>query len=95
MLWKVPPKYKRPLQPGTIGPLTKWLSYQLDVYEGKAQPVMGRSLYGEELVERVKSFQRDVGEQPDGIVGINTLIQLSKLTDHDVPLLVKDNQEQL
>lgn len=94
LLWKVPPNYKGPLQPGTIGPLTKWLSKQLDIYEGVDDPVLGRSFYDEALVSRVKAFQQTVGEQADGIVGINTLIQLSKYTDKETPLLL-NNQEQL
>ncbi|MCG8314478.1 MAG: AAA family ATPase [Pseudomonadales bacterium] len=95
MLWKVPPKYKGPLQPGTIGPLAKWVSKQLDIYEGLPNPVLGRSIYDETLVDRVKQFQRDVGENADGIVGINTLIQLSKHTETDIPMLVEANQEHL
>ncbi len=95
MLWKVPPDYKGPLQPGTIGPMTKWVSMQLDRYEGVPDPVPGRSYYDDSLVERVKKFQRDVGEQADGIVGINTLIQLSKYTDTEIPLLVNSGQERL
>ena len=95
MLWKVPPTYKSPLQPGTIGPLTKWVSLQLDRYEGNPDPLPGRSFYDDVLVERVKKFQRDVGEPADGIVGINTLIQLSKYTDSEIPLLVDANREGL
>ncbi|MDX1692701.1 MAG: AAA family ATPase [Ketobacteraceae bacterium] len=95
MLWKVPPDYKGPLQPGTIGPLTKWVSMQLDLYEGVPNPVPGRAYYDDNLVERVKNFQRDVGEQADGIVGINTLIQLSKYTDSQIPLLVDSHRERL
>lgn len=95
MLWKVPPDYKGPLQPGTIGPMTKWVGMQLDIYEGVPNPAPGRAYYDDKLVERVKAFQRDVGEPDDGIVGINTLIQLSKYTDKKIPLLVEANQERL
>lgn len=93
MLWKVPPNYHGPLQPGTIGPMTRWLSKQLDTLEGRQQAAATTSYYDDEMVERVKLFQRQVGEDADGIVGINTLIQLSKLTDQSVPRLklpVKD-----
>lgn len=93
MLWKVPPSYNTPLTPGTIGPLTKWVGMQLDRYEGNPDPLPGRSFYDDALVERVKRFQREVGEPADGIVGINTLIQLSKYTDSEIPLLVDSHQE--
>ncbi len=87
VLWKKPPNYHGPLHPGTIAPLSKWLSYQLDIWEKKPSPAMGRSSYDEELVARVKSFQRYVGESDDGIVGASTLIQLFRLTDDQIPLL--------
>ena len=90
LLWKKPPSYHAPLQPGSIAPLSKWLSYQLDVWEKKPNPEMGRSIYDEMMVERVRSFQRQVGEQDDGVVGVGTLIQLSRRVDETVPVLQPD-----
>ena len=88
LLWKKPPSYHGPLQPGTIAPLSKWLSYQLDVWEKKPNPEMGRSTYDDEMVERVKAFQRYVGEIDDGVVGTGTLIQLSRRVDETIPTLM-------
>ena len=85
VLWKKPPQYVSPLKPGTIGPMTKWLGKQLDIYEGVKNPALGRSFYDEELVQRVKAFQKQVGEQADGIAGVNTLILLSNHTDKNIP----------
>lgn len=90
LLWKKPPSYHGPLQPGTIAPLSKWLSYQLDVWEKKPNPEMGRSTYDEEMVERVKAFQRYVGETDDGVVGTGTLIQLSRRVDETIPTLLSE-----
>lgn len=92
LLWKTPPNYHGPLQPGAIAPLSKWLSYQLDIWEKKPKPEMGRSLYDDLLVERVKAFQRQVGETDDGVVGASTLIQLSRRVDETVPVLVADRR---
>ncbi|OUS25814.1 hypothetical protein A9Q99_20375 [Gammaproteobacteria bacterium 45_16_T64] len=92
VLWKKPPQYVGPLQPGTIAPITKWLGKQLDIYEGVENPALGRSLYDEALVSRVKAFQKRVGEQADGIAGVNTLILLSKYTDQGIPSLSADNE---
>ncbi|HVL00257.1 MAG TPA: AAA family ATPase [Dongiaceae bacterium] len=88
LLWKKPPSYHGPLQPGAIAPMSKWLAYQLDVWEKKPNPAMGRSSYDPVLVERVKAFQRFVGEADDGVVGASTLIQLSRRVDESVPALV-------
>ncbi len=85
VLWKKPPLYVSPLKPGTIGPMTKWLGKQLDIYEGVKNPTLGRSFYDEALVQRVKAFQKQVGEQADGIAGVNTLILLSNYTDKNIP----------
>ena len=85
VLWKKPPQYVTPLKPGTIGPLTKWLAKQLDIYEGVKHPSLGRSFYDDALVQRVKAFQKQVGEQADGIAGVNTLILLSNYTDKNIP----------
>ena len=90
LLWKKPPSYSGPLQPGSIGPLSKWLSYQLDVWEKKPNPAMGRSMYDDTMVERVKAFQRYVGEVDDGVVGTSTLIQLSRRVDETIPVLMAE-----
>ncbi|PCJ46880.1 MAG: hypothetical protein COA99_02045 [Moraxellaceae bacterium] len=87
VLWKRPPQYISPLQPGSISPVNRWLGKQLDTYEGVDQPSLGRSYYDDALASRVKSFQQDVGEQADGIAGVNTLILLSKYTDKNIPSL--------
>lgn len=92
LLWKKPPSYHGPLQPGTIAPLSKWLSYQLDVWEKKPNPEMGSSVYDPGLVERVKAFQRYVGEVDDGVVGTGTLIQLSRRVDETIPVLVAERR---
>ena len=87
LLWKKPPSYHGPMQPGTIAPLTKWVSYHLDVWENRPQPSPGRATYDPELVERVKAFQRQVGEIDDGVVGSGTLIQLTRRVDDSIPAL--------
>jgi murein L,D-transpeptidase YcbB/YkuD len=77
------------MKPGTIAPLSKWLSKQLDIWEDKPDPVLGRSSYDDELVDRVKAFQRHVGESDDGVVGSGTLIQLTRRADESVPQLLE------
>lgn len=92
LLWKKPPGYHSPLQPGAIAPLSKWLAYQMDVWEKKPNPELGRASYDPQLVERVKAFQRSVGEADDGVVGVSTLIQLSRRTDNSIPALIAAGQ---
>lgn len=91
VLWKKPPNYHVPLRPGTISPLSKWVASQLDIWEQNPNPSVVRSTYDDELVSRVKAFQRLVGESADGIVGAGTLIQLSRRTDANIPLLTSSS----
>ncbi len=92
VLWKKPPQYVTPLKPGTIGPMTKWLGKQLDIYEGVKHPSLGRSYYDDALVQRVKAFQKQVGEHADGIAGVNTLILLSSYTEKNIPSFSVDKE---
>lgn len=87
VLWRVPEHYHGPVQPGTIGPISRWLITRLNAVEGVPDTEPVRAIYTEEVAERVKRLQRHVGEVPDGIVGVNTLIQLSRLTDAQLPRL--------
>ena len=72
--------------------MSKWLAYQMDVWEKKPNPELGRASYDPQLVERVKAFQRSVGEADDGVVGVSTLIQLSRRTDNSIPALIAAGQ---
>ena len=55
------------------------------------QPVTTNgNAYDAGLVERVKSFQREVGEPDDGVVGEATLILLSRRLNAGMPLLTQE-----
>jgi general secretion pathway protein A len=87
VLWRMPENYYGPIQPGTIGPVARWLVTKLNQIEGIEDQEPVRAIYSAELEERVKRLQRHVGEEPDGIVGVNTLIQLFRLTEAGMPRL--------
>jgi general secretion pathway protein A len=76
LLWKAPPVSATLLGPGTRGKDVEWLSQRLRAIDG--QPADGpRGVYDDELKGRVMAFQRSRSLLPDGIVGEETLFQLT------------------
>lgn len=89
LMWKAPAGFNAPLQPGSISPLTRWLREGFATLD-KQTPPQGGSTYDPALVERVRTFQREMGEEDDGIVGEATLILLSRKLDNSLPLLTQE-----
>lgn len=89
VIWKSPRGFYSPLQPGTISPLTRWLREGFAVIDQQPVTTNGNA-YDAGLVERVKSFQREVGEPDDGVVGEATLILLSRRLNAGMPLLTQE-----
>lgn len=89
LLWRAPYGFNTPIQPGTISPVARWLRETFAQID--QQPVsVNSAAYDTTLVERVKAFQRDVGEVDDGILGEVTLIQLTRKMDRSLPLLTQE-----
>lgn len=78
LVWRVPPGYYGPIEPGTIGPVVKWLSQRLGELYNDPHLLAGVSQFNESMVNTVKKFQAEQGLTADGMVGPSTLIQLHK-----------------
>jgi general secretion pathway protein A len=91
LLWQIPKDYQKEIRPGYKGHEVQWLDEQLARVQGR--PVQPRSnmVFDEELVRQVKEFQLSYGLVPDGIVGTQTLMQLSAITDANTPKLMRTN----
>lgn len=91
LLWRSPEGYNAAFQPGTITPVSRWLRQVFADLD--KQPLASKSAtYDPALVERVKAFQRSVGEVDDGVVGEVTLIQLLRRLDGTMPLLTQEGE---
>lgn len=87
VLWRMPPGYQMPLRPEARSALVPWLDAQLAWLQGRT-PVAGRGEhYDQDLQLQVLAFQHHYQLVTDAVVGPQTLIQLSSLTDADIPLL--------
>jgi len=86
LLWRIPPGYSVPIQPGNAGDVVLWLSKKMNEINqlSNASP---RSYYDTDLVKQVKVFQLREGLKNDGVVGVRTLIHINQLIEKTIPLL--------
>ena len=87
LLWRTPPGYQGPLRPEGRSTLVPWLESQLARLQGRAPQASHGEHYDQELQLQVLAFQHQYQLVTDAVVGPQTLIQLSALSDADIPLL--------
>ncbi|MEX6500771.1 AAA family ATPase [Pseudomonas zhanjiangensis] len=93
VLWRMPPGYQVPLRPEARSALVPWLDAKLAWLQGRA-PASGRGEhYDQDLQLEVLAFQHHYRLVTDAVVGPQTLIQLSSLTESDIPLLTPTEPE--
>ncbi|MBW2710040.1 MAG: AAA family ATPase, partial [Deltaproteobacteria bacterium] len=80
LIWKPPPIKNAILKKGDSGPDVRWLKAQLNRIEGvsNVSDGMEEAVFDDILEMRVMKFQRSYAVEADGIVGEQTLIQLTK-----------------
>ena len=80
LIWKPPPIKSAILKKGDTGPDVRWLRAQLNRIEGLSDMSDGteKAVFDDILEMRVMNFQRSHAIEADGIVGEQTLIQLTK-----------------
>ncbi len=88
LLWRTPPGYLVPLRPEARSPLVPWLEAQLAGLQGRALQAPHSEYYDQALQLQVLAFQHHYQLVTDAVVGPQTLIQLSALSDADIPLLM-------
>jgi general secretion pathway protein A len=91
LLWRMPPVVSRNLRPGDRGADVEWLRKQLAQLEGKATENTKDQVFDDSMMRQVKQFQLAQGLIPDGVVGFQTMMQLSSAADMTAPKL---NREQ-
>ena len=77
LLWQPPPIQASALMPGLHGTAVRWLREHLDAALGADEPPLDPLSFDAALQARVIAFQRSRGLEDDGIVGTQTLIELS------------------
>jgi general secretion pathway protein A len=87
VLWRMPPGYQAPLRPEARSALVPWLDAQLAWLQGRTPRATRGEHYDQELQLQVLAFQHHYQLVTDAVVGPQTLIQLSSLTDADIPQL--------
>jgi type II secretory pathway predicted ATPase ExeA len=88
MLWQPPPFYGGLLALGARGQEVAWLKSRLAEADGEPQIEGQDAVFDAGLQEKVKAFQQSRGLEPDGMVGVRTLIHLNTAAKAaGVPLL--------
>ena len=90
LLWRAPPVANKKLRLGDRGADVEWLGRQLAQLGGKAAETKKDQVYDEAMVLQVKQFQLAQGLVPDGVVGPQTMMQLSIATDLNAPKLKRE-----
>ena len=75
VLWP-PPQGIRVLSPGMQGEKVRWLRKTLDLAENTRSDATPSDQFDAELAARVQAFQRNASLDPDGLVGLETLVHL-------------------
>ncbi len=76
-VWKAPPIRSRLITRGMQGADVAWLRAKIDALEGRTSEDPGPAVYDASLERRVVAFQRSRALTPDGLVGDETLLQLT------------------
>jgi general secretion pathway protein A len=89
VLWRMPTDAHENIRFGERGPAVAWLMSQLPPGQSGPVPTTDNPVFDEALARRVKAFQLTQGLIPDGVVGPQTLIRLSGLSDQAAPKLAR------
>ncbi len=76
-LWRAPPGYSRPLAQGDEGPVVAQVARLFAELDGQREPLAG-SRFNTALQRRVRLFQEAHGLEDDGVVGVQTLLELNR-----------------
>ena len=88
LLWKAARVGSRMISPGMRGKDVGWLRGRLDELQGRMGKAPDPGVYDEALKRRVQNFQRSRSLIPDGLVGGETLAQLTlAIRDPEAPSL--------
>lgn len=88
LLWKAPALTSLFIEPGTRSRDVEWVRQRLSEIDGAPVGGKNREVFDDALRARVLAFQRSRSLVPDGIIGEETLIQLSSAPrDPSVPRL--------
>lgn len=87
LLWRMPPVASIPLRLGNRGADVEWLGKQLAQLDGKVAETGKDQVFDVAMMLQVKQFQLAQGLVPDGVVGPQTMMQLSSAADMNAPKL--------
>lgn len=85
LLWQPPNSYEELLKPGDQSPFVRWVAESFATLDEQPAP-LARDNYNEKLVQRVTLFQANHNLEPDGLVGIKTILKINDALNNDFAL---------
>jgi general secretion pathway protein A len=76
VLWTPPESFEPVLRPGDQSPFVAWVADAFAELDGQPTP-LARQTYNQSLEQRVILFQNQNSLNPDGIVGVRTVLKLN------------------
>lgn len=76
-MWKKPDEFEKAIGIWASGPIVDWLAEQFAILDQQPEP-LARDTFNRTLDQRVKLFQQQHRLEPDGLVGIQTLLRLGE-----------------
>lgn len=83
LLWRPPAGFSQPLSVGDEGPAVTAIASLFAQLDGQPEP-LATQVFNAALGQRVRLFQRERGLASDGVVGLQTLLQLNEALGLDV-----------
>lgn len=87
LLWRLPPGYKNPVNPGDRGAAVDWLAVQMAVINNTEILREAGNTYTESLRRQVEAFQKSNGLTPNGTVDARTWIHINSVEGLGIPFL--------
>lgn len=87
LLWRMPPAYAAPVDLGDSGAAVDWLTYQLDLMDGRSARLAANRRFDTTLEARVRAVQAANGIDVDGIAGAETWIAINAFEGLGIPFL--------
>jgi general secretion pathway protein A len=85
LLWQPPESFRSLAKIGDRSPFIAWIAGSFASIDNQSEPLTN-SLFNEELAQRVSVFQEEADLDPDGIVGVKTVLKINDYLKNDFTL---------
>ena len=89
VLWQPPESFKSLAKRGDRSSFITWIADSFATIDNQPEPLTD-ALFNQALEQRVAVFQQEAGLDPDGIVGIKTVLKINDYLNNDFSLNINN-----